>query len=183
MLKIGLIWVIFLTISGYGVAQTLNPGDDYPIPPKSDKLLFYVQRSHNKNTIAYELNCDTQGVVDIEKPIHPYWIRYEEGGKLEELSFIQRKYAYGLNFKPLDDEKITQSVSFVCYDKKSLLLMKSNTDNQYHAYLSINDKMLQVDKIFIKTDGGTFWFPVVRYIEVFGIELATGKPIREKFIP
>ena len=61
--------------------------------------------------------------------------------------------------------------------------MKSNTDNQYHAYLSINDKMLQVDKIFIKTDGGTFWFPVVRYIEVFGIELATGKPIREKFIP
>ena len=43
--------------------------------------------------------------------------------------------------------------------------------------------MLQVDKIFIKTDGGTFWFPVVRYIEVFGIELATGKPIREKFIP
>ncbi len=168
---------------GLGVAQTITPGSNYPTPPTDEKLLFYIQRSHNKNTIAYELNYMNDGSLNIKNPIHPYWILYEEGGGLEELSYIQQKFAYGLNFKVLDSSKLTQSVSFVCYDKKSLLLKKSESDNKYYAYLSLNDKVLQVKKIFIKTDGGTFWFPVVNYIEVTGIELASGKAVSERIIP
>jgi len=160
-----------------------NPGDDYPMPAKSDKLLFCVQRSHNKNTIVYDLNTLPDGSLDKDAPIHPYWIRYEEGGNLQELSFIQRKYAYGLNYEVSDAQKGSYKVTFVCYNKKSLVLMKGGKDHRYHAYVSLNNRVLELNRVFVKTEGGTFWFPVVKYIDISGIDIKTGAFVTERFVP
>ncbi|MGE5424413.1 MAG: DUF4833 domain-containing protein, partial [Syntrophothermus sp.] len=56
-------------------------GNDYPVPKRDKKLLFYVQRTHNRNTIIYELNLNSNGKPDKEDPLVPSWIRYEEGGE------------------------------------------------------------------------------------------------------
>ncbi|HEX2936134.1 MAG TPA: DUF4833 domain-containing protein [Bacteroidales bacterium] len=76
----------------------------YPVPEKTDKMLFYFQRSHNKNTVIYELNTCPDGKLDTKKPVNSYWIRYEEGGVKKELSFIQKK-AFGIDCKLMDKEK------------------------------------------------------------------------------
>lgn len=175
--------VFMIAVSLHAQQATVEPGDDYPVPAKTNKLLFYVQRSHNRNTIAYDLNFMPDGSLNAEAPIHPYWIRYEEGGCLQELSFIQRKYAYGLNFEVSDKQKGSYKVTFVCYKKKWLVLMKANKDRPYKAYVTINNKVLELNKVFVKTEGGTFWFPVVKYIEIAGTDVKTGIYTRERFVP
>jgi len=163
--------------------QTTGSYDNYPTPARTTKSLFYIQRSHNKNTIVYDLNILPDGKLNKESPIHPYWIRYEEGGGTQELSFIQRKYAYGLYYETIDESKGSYKVFFVCYSKKYIYLLKSNKDFRYHAYISLNNKFIELNKIFIKTEGGTFWFPVVRYVEVNGIDMATNTFTTIRFTP
>ncbi len=51
------------------------------------------------------------------------------------------------------------------------------------AYTSVNGKLIELQKIFFKTDGGTFWSPNVVYIDISGIDLKTGKYITERTLP
>ena len=168
---------------------TDNPGGkpandtNYPSPVKSEKLMFYVQRSHNKNTIAYDLNMISNGKLNTDEPIHPYWIRFEEGGIKQELSFIQRKFAYGLDCELVDKAKGKYSVYFVCYKKRNMYLMRVGKDNNYHVCMQINGIPSIINRIYFKYEGGPFWFPVVRYVDLSGTEIASGKEITERFIP
>jgi hypothetical protein len=152
----------------------------FPTPAVASKL-FYVQRDPNTNTIIYDLNMDSNGQLDTDNPIHPYWIKYNEKGQKEELNFIQRKFAYGLVTKPLDNGKF--DVRFVSYKKYPLSLMKSPVDNKYHIYATIEKKQAILNRIFIKIDGGSFWIPNVVYVEIKGTDPATGKEIVERFKP
>jgi len=151
----------------------------FPVPPVNK--LFYIQRDPNTNTIIYDLNVDNRGQLDTENPVHPYWIKYNEKGQKEELNFIQRKFAYGVVTKPLDNGKF--DVRLVSYKKYPLSLMKSATDNKYHIYATIAKKEAIVTRIFVRIDGGTFWIPNVLYVEVKGTDPATGKEIMERFKP
>jgi len=117
----------------------------------------------------------------IENPVHVYWIKYNERGQKEELNFIQRKFAYGLVTKPLDNGKF--DVRFVSYKKYPLSLMRSASDNKYHMYATIDKKQVILNRIFLKIEGGTFWVPNVVYVEVKGIDPVTGKEIVERFKP
>src|ERR1700744_2681462 len=110
-------------------AQQLNrnvpapsPNDEkLPAPPDNPNRLFYVQRSPNANTIVYDLD-EKNGKLDPEAPIHPYWVRLSAKGEHEELNYIQRKFAYGLNVKQTGPEQY--DVRFVSYKKFPLTLMK-----------------------------------------------------------
>lgn len=178
--KIFFCFFSFLMVAGTSIPLKAQEG--YPVPPKSDNLLFYIQRSHNKNTIAYELNMKSGKNLDLDMPVHPFWIRYEEGGTREELSYIQRKYAYGLNPQLIDKQNLIFKIYFVCYSKKYFQLMKSPKDNRIRAYISLNNKFIEIQKIFIKTAGGTFWFPVVKYIDVSGKDARTGNDVTERIV-
>ena len=57
--------------------------------------LFYIARSANKNLVCYDINLKN-GKMDIQKPLKVYWVNREEHpGEIGELSFFQRKMAYG----------------------------------------------------------------------------------------
>lgn len=163
------------TVSRKKTKQVVN----FPTPAVSK--LFYVQRDPNNNTIIYDLNQTTDGQLDSENPIHPYWIKYNERGQKEELNFIQRKFAYGLVTKPLGNNKF--DVRFVSYKKYPLLLMRSATDNKYHVYATIAKKQIVLNRIFLKIEGGSFWLPNVVYAEIKGIDPDTGKEVIERFKP
>lgn len=152
----------------------------FPTPAVANKL-FYVQRDPNTNTIIYDLNLDTKGQPDADNPVHVYWIKYNEKGQKEELNYIQRKFAYGIVSKPLDNGKF--DIRFVSYKKYPLELMKSATDNKYHIYATVAKKQIILNRIFIKIEGGSFWIPNVVYVEVKGIDPATGKEIVDRFKP
>jgi phosphatidylglycerophosphate synthase len=158
-----------------------DPQDTFPVPSGNPKQLFYLQRTANTNTIVCELNYDNTGKLDEESPVHVFWIRYPEGGMRKELNYIQRIFAYGIKSQAQGDG--TYKLHFVSYRKQSLLLMPSPKDNKYHVYATINQKQAQLNRIFIKVDGGSFWSPNIVYMEMKGIDVATGKELVERFKP
>jgi len=154
--------------------------EKYPALPDNISRLFYVQRSPNANTIVYELNAGKNGQLDPENPMHVYWLRYAEKGQKEELNYVQRKFAYGLVTKPLGNDKY--DIRFVSYKKFPLTLMKAN-DGKYHIFATVNQKEMVINRIFIKIEGGSFWLPNVKYVEIKGTDPSTGKEITERFKP
>lgn len=158
-----------------------DPQDTFPVPSGNPNQLFYLQRTTNTNTIVCELNYDKNGQLNEESPVHVFWIRYPEGGMRKELNYIQRVFAYGIKASPQGNG--TYKLHFVSYRKQTLWLMPSQKDNKYHVYATINQKQAQLSRIFIKVDGGSFWSPNIVYMEMKGVDVATGKEVMERFKP
>ena len=156
-----------------------NP-DTFPIPRNIPGLMFYIQRDPNTNTICYELDKDENGKLRKNNPIHAFWIRYPEGGQRKDLNLIQRKFAYGINAKPIGDG--SYELRSVAYSKLPMVLRK-DANNQYRVYVPINKNECILTRIFIRIDGGTFWSPNVLYIELKGIHPTTGKTVIQRIKP
>ncbi|WP_242693089.1 DUF4833 domain-containing protein [Sabulibacter ruber] len=157
-----------------------NKGQELPTPKGISNMLFYVQRDPNTNTVVYEWNLNSKGVPNEDEPVKIYWIRYADGGKKQDLNFIQRKFAYGLNVRKINAEKY--ELKFVSYGKRAFYLQKG-PDGKFHVYTTINQKQAVVDRIFVRIEGGSFWVPNVVYAEFKGRETATGKQTVERFKP
>ncbi len=152
------------------------PVDSMPTPPNNPKQLFYLQRTPNANTIVCELNDDKNGVADPGAPIHVYWLRYTEQqhGQRAELSYIQRHYAYGISANQIGPDKY--ELHFVSFKKYSMYLERA-ADQKYHVFSQINGQVAILNRIFVSIHGGSFWFPHVEYVELKGIDPATGKTV------
>ena len=79
MMKPAIIRCFVLFILTGGTAMQVKGQDGYPVPEKTTDMLFYFQRSHNKNTVVYEINTFADGKINLESPVKFYWIRFEEG--------------------------------------------------------------------------------------------------------
>jgi hypothetical protein len=163
-------------------ARTAADGRVYPTPPANANRLFYLQRSPNINALSYDINIDQKtGRPDDDSPLHIYWLRYAEGhGEPSELTFIQRKFAYGVNSKPLGNDKY--DIRIMSYKKFPLTLMKG-TDGKYHIFATVAKKQIVLQKIFIQIDGGSMWSPNIIFVEMKGEDPATGKEVTERFKP
>ncbi len=165
-------------ISGHTIAAVKDAVDTFPVPPHNAKSLFYLQRTPNINTIICELN-EKDGVLDKEEPVHVLWIRYTEQQQRQELSFIQRHFAYGLKEKDLGNG--VYELHFVSYKKLVLYLMTSPMDHQRHVYTTITGKQAILSRVYIKINpGGTFWSPNVEYLELKGTDTQSGKELIQR---
>ena len=154
--------------------------DNFPRPAGIKNMLFYLQRTMNKNTIIYELNLKEDGELNENEPIKIYWINYAGKGDRESLNYIQRKYAYGLEISESDKSKRSFNFNFVSYKKQQLYLMKSPSDKAYHVFGYFSHKLLQVSSIYVHIEGGAFWTPKVRYIEIEGRDIFKNEDCTEK---
>jgi phosphatidylglycerophosphate synthase len=179
--------VLVLFIGGfsatYAQARTVVAADKgimdtFPVPPGGNNQLFYLQRTSNKNTIVYDLNM-VNGVPDKEDPVHVYWIRYSDKGQKQELSYIQRNFAYGIKSTALANNA-GYELHFVSSKKHVLYLMKSAADNKYRVYTTVNSKTVVLNRIFIKINGGSFWTPKVEYVEIKGVDPTNGREITDR---
>jgi phosphatidylglycerophosphate synthase len=173
--------LLSFTHIGSATAQTANTSDPspltFPIPSGIPNKLFYMQRDPNTNTIICELNL-ANGTIVKDQPVKVYWIRYDEGGKKQELSYIQKKFAYGIQSKAMGNDEF--ELRFVSYKKFPLYLRKSSKDNKYHVYATVNNKKMQLDRIFVRIDGGSFWIPNVKYVELKGSSTENSATLSER---
>ncbi|MCC9064836.1 DUF4833 domain-containing protein [Flavobacterium piscisymbiosum] len=175
------ITILVNIISGNLLAQSKNPSPlTFPTPKNIDNMLFYIQRDPNTNTAIYAINYQENGKIDKTNPIKAYWIRYAEKGEKKDFSYIQRKFAYGIESKSLNNEEF--ELQFVSYKKLPLTLKKIDSDQKYHVFVSVNQKKIQVEKIFVRIEGGSFWLPNVKYAEVTGIDVYSNKMITERML-
>jgi len=178
LLKHSVLFGILLSVNicfGQGQAS-------YPVPQKTDKLLFYLQRSHNKNTIVYELNTLPDGKVDVKNPIHVSWIRFEEAGRRAELSFIQRR-AFGVKCRVADKTDKSGNnfiVQFNNFNKREIRLIKS-TSGAYNAFMKINNETAELECVYIKAENNAIGIPIsFKYMDVYGISLKNKQQISER---
>lgn len=169
---IGLIWPFLSAAQAH-----------FPTPPNTAQRLFYVQRTHNTNTIIYDANTISNGrSFDTKQPINVYWIRYAENGQQEPLSYLQRTMAYGV-----DVRRAGQVGEFdfnvVSYPKRKLRLY-IDPAGKPHAVSAINGKSSWLNRVYIHMEGKKVGIiPDVKYVELFGTDPGTGKAVYEKFVP
>ena len=142
--------------------------------------LFKIERSKDNNQIFYDVNLNDMGGFDNENPINIYWIKNTDGGKIKPLTWIQKKYAYGLKFLKINDEYAT--FRFVSTKEMYFTLKKTN-DNHYEVYTKYRGNLLNVNRIFIQIDGGTFWFPNIKSVEIYAKNVKTGEDVIEIYTP
>ncbi|HEX7414938.1 MAG TPA: DUF4833 domain-containing protein [Bacteroidia bacterium] len=175
--------MVFLLFTSFVNEPTAKENKVFPKPERTKTLLFYVQRTFNTNTLMYEMNMDDKDQVNLTNPIKIYWKNYAGDGKTESLNYIQRRYAYGLEVKLTDAEKKTFVFNFVSYKKKQIYLIKSTVENRYDAFLQINNRLLILSRVFIQIEGGSFWVPKIKYIEVTGKDVSKNEEVVERIIP
>ncbi|MGY4384395.1 hypothetical protein ACVWYN_001421 [Pedobacter sp. UYP24] len=177
---IGLFMTSMVSLT-FSQADKSNPSPlKFPVPQGVSNQLFYLQRDPNLNTLIYALNIDKAGEVDKDEPILAYWIRYGDGGEKKDLSFVQRKFAYGVESKMLGKDQF--ELRFVSHKKLALYLVKSADDKKYHVYVTINKKKLLLDRIFVRIEGGTFWLPNVKYVELRGVNQENNTLVTERIV-
>lgn len=148
--------------------------------PKEDNQLFYLQRDPDINTIVYTLNIE-DGELNTSNPVDAYWIRYTEDGKRKKLNFIQRKMAYGISHTEIEPgvfEIYVQS-----YKPLKIILSQNKKTKKYQALVKIKNENILLERFFVRIDGGSLFKPNVKYIEICGKSLATGKEVNYQYNP
>lgn len=171
---------IILLMAAAGGIGAMRAFGQMPVP-EDPGMLFYIQRSTNANTIVYALNADEHGVPDRHNPVHVFWRRYQEDGRIQELDFIQRTFAYGIRSKHLGN---AHELRCVAYTKLPLFLYPPAWKGAAPLVLvTVNGRTFSLRRIYLQIDGGSFWRPNVRYIEFNGFDVANNRPISERIIP
>lgn len=179
---------LFLGITHFTFASTNNfikTGEDsvfigYPIP-KDDHMLFYIQKSFNQNTVVYCMNHNEKGQIDANNPVSVFWRRYQEDGRKRELTQIEKTFGYGVKVKPLKSKPNTYVFSIAAIKDKQFIVTQTD-DLKPHIITTIDNKTAIIKRVFIKAEHIKL-LPKVFYVEVFGIDIKTKKPVYERIYP
>src|SRR5262249_38306552 len=135
---------------------------------------FFIQRSKNKNEIHYDARLTANGGLDPKDPVDAYWLRLASDGSRGPITLFQ-KVAYGYDVEPTKDG--TYKMRLTALKKRPLLLVHVN--GKWRAQAVIGSKQAYLHHLYVATDESGL-IPSVRYIDVFGEEVATGKAIQER---
>ncbi len=147
---------------------------------KQNASLFKITRNKDANEIFYNVKKLANGKLNGQEPIDVFWIKHVDSVRKEPLTYIQKKYAYGLSFISITDYEA--KFKFVSYDKRSFTL-KKNKAGTYRVFTVSQNREVEVSKIFLHIHGGSFWFPKITAVELHGTDAATGASIKEIIQP
>lgn len=156
--------------------QHLRP--EFKIPDEPNQL-FYVQRSPNANTVVYAAKLDAQGNFDSRSPVEAFWRKFNIDSSKQPLNFMERMMAYGVRFS---SRKAGEPISFViaALPQRKLTL---GWDSQHHpqATLTIGGRAVKLAYVYLHVvEGGLL--PSVPELDIFGIDLASGKAVHEHLV-
>lgn len=153
--------------------------DDYPIPPESATRLFFIQRSVNPNTVVYEAHLRPDGTLDPQQPIQAYWLRYASTGERRALSFVEENMAYGVRAEV--DAPGTWSVRFAAYGARDMRL-RLDANGKPVLVGQVAGRSARLVSSYLHVREGRLW-PSVTAVDVYGVDLASGAALHERFVP
>ncbi len=139
----------------------------------SSSFLFKINRSRDADEIWYTINLNRSGNPDNDQPIKAYWVRKTKNNVTEPLTWVQNKYAYGISIvQPYDMQSRNLKFQFVSYAQQTFELRKSE-DGDFNVFTSIDNKEIEVARIFVQIDGGSFWVPSVPFVKLMGYDVTS----------
>jgi len=146
---------------------------------KKTPLLFLIERSKNANVVHYDARLTTDGKLDPQEPVIAYWVLLAEDGSREELSWIEKKKAYGFNLKP-DPSVNGYKMTLVAAPQLQITVKKAG--DAIRAEGVIGGQPAVLEKIYINASDGLTG-PKVHYIMLYGKDLKTGGKLSQKIVP
>lgn len=146
--------------------------------PASDVSLFIVARTTNGNVVHYDAHLTKGGDIDPADPIDVYWTIGSSSGSREDLSFLERRRAWGVNVRRRSDGHFIMAL----VSQKQIEVEIYRKDGVVRAETLIAGSRAFLNKIFVNIEGPIL-FPRVNYIELFGIDVETGMACYERIIP
>jgi len=161
-------WIAFLTAFALAFLAAASALADSTSP------LFFIQRSKNKNEIHYDVHLTANGGLDPKNPVEAYWLRLASDGSRGPITLMQR-IAYGFDVEQAKDG--TYKMKLTALKKRPLTLVQVN--GKWRAQAAIGGKAAYLHHLYVATDESGL-IPSVRYIDIFGEEVGTGKPVQER---
>jgi hypothetical protein len=137
--------------------------------------LFIIERNKNANVVHYDAQLTADGKLDRKKPVIAYWVMLAQDGRRENLNWIEKKMAYGINIKPYPSVNGYQ-MTIVAAPQRSITVKK--VGSAVRAEIVIDGRSAILEKIYINASGHT-----VHYLELYGKDVQTGEKRFEKIIP
>jgi hypothetical protein len=145
-------------------------------PADTGPTLFIIQRSTNANEVHYEVQTDANGEL-ADEPVIAYWVMKAEGGGREDLTYFERKMAYG--FEVLDpDGNSGREMKLVAWEDRTIRLTKDEAGN-WRALTQIDGEDAYLTRLYIETDESGIT-PSVVHIDLFGETVDGNDPIQER---
>jgi len=137
--------------------------------------LFFIERSKNKNVVRYDIQLMENNDLREPSPAVVYWAL--ENGRQEGLNLIQRKYAYGIDSQDKLEKNKFRILLVVLKDRAIII---ERIDGSYKAAVFIGGKYSILEKVYVKSKDGFMGVPKVLYIDLFGWDIQTNLPIKER---
>lgn len=173
--------LLFLLLLGLSW-NNLFAQDSYPTLPDVAPRLFYIQRTGSPNTVVYDANVGPDGLFQKDQPINVYWLRFTENGAKQDLNYLQRTLAYGI--KASNAERTNEYIfHLVSYSQRKFRL-KKDAKGRPVVVMMLNGKEAYLKRVFVKLEPTLFGLkPNIHYVEIFGVEVQSGRASYEKFVP
>jgi hypothetical protein len=162
--------------------------DQLPPPPKpgfkvpaDPNQLFYLQRSTNSNTIVYAANLLKPGQLNPDHPLDVFWRRYTEDGGKRGLNFIERTMAYGATPHVAAGHPHEYDASIVSFPQINFRIGVDH-DGSPEAIVQMGGRAAKIVSAYVQVDESGF-IPALVYMDIYGIEKATGHILHEHLEP
>jgi hypothetical protein len=133
--------------------------------------LFRIERSTNENVIVYEVLDPDAGV-----PVRASWILFGEGGRREELNELETRLAYGF-----DVERRGQTFRLTLRADRTRAIHLREHAGCLRAFRLIAGRVALLDHLHVEVRDSLI--PSVKWVDVFGTDVATGEVISERILP
>jgi len=139
--------------------------------------LFTLTRNSNANVLKYAVRTGKDGLLDASNPIEAYWLMFAEDGRREELTWTERRFAYGFSTSSLQSYGCCLRLT-ACSERE---LRVRAVDGRYRAELAIAKQPAILQRIFVVAEHHAL-LPSVRFVEISGTN-ASGKLVSERIVP
>jgi hypothetical protein len=142
--------------------------------------LFVITRSKNANEIHYEARLTQNGQLDPKEPIVAYWLMLAEDGRREGLTSLERELAYGWTAQA-ERQGDGIRLRMRAFSQREIRVARDEM-GVFRPTLSIAGRRATLSKIHVAADerGPK---PSVRFVDLFGVDVASRKPVKERVAP
>jgi hypothetical protein len=142
--------------------------------------LFVIERSTNANVVHYDANIAPNGELDPRQPITAYWVMAAVDGHREELTALEKSHAYGFTVEPDHSDSNAYRLRLVAQKQRDIAVVREGDAIRAEAVIAGRRAVLK--RMYVNTHK-VLAVPTVKYIELFGVDLATGESVSERVLP
>jgi len=135
-----------------------------PAHARGSANLFSIVRNTNANIVKYDAQRAGDGQLNLVQPLTAYWVMLAEDGRREELTWLEREFAYGFSVSAASPAGFI--LRLAAFKQREIRVDCTSIDCR--ARVRIASSVATLKQIYVAADGGVP-MPHVRYIELRGV--------------